>query len=232
VKALFYTLVSKSPLQQDIEDKLLYLIQLWYDTFMMHEDEFKEIIALYKQLRKEGVVFPPRDSTAKFMIQFKGTTSPIFETIEENKVYEEPTKQFKMTGTKVGTKDFISASYGNPTGGMGSTSSSSSKRPAYLGQNYEAQHNAQERHIEEEVENCTNMDAEEVSKADEVTVIRESCILLDDIMTHAQHLNDLRGEIAMEVIENHEVSLKKLKKLFADKTQVMTEDQRSVGRLL
>lgn len=51
-------------------------------------------------------------------------------------------------------------------------------------------------------------------------------------MTHAQHLNDLRSEIAMEVIENHEISLKKLKKLFSSKTQAMTEDQRSVGRLL
>lgn len=127
---------------------------------MMHEDEFKEIIALYKQLRKEGVVFPPRDPTAKFMIQFKGKTSPIFETIEENKVYEEPSKQFKMAGAKVGTKDFISASYNNPTNSVSSTTST--KRPAYLGQNYEAQHNAHERQVEEEVENFDHMEADEV----------------------------------------------------------------------
>lgn len=157
---MFYSLVSKSALQQDIEDKLLYLIQLWYDTFMMHEDEFKEIIALYKQLRKEGVVFPPRDPSEKFMIQFKGTTSPIFETIEENKVYEEPTKQFKATGSKMGNKDFISASYGNPTGGIGS--STNSKRPAYLGQNYEAQQRDHEREMEEEAENDFEVEGDEV----------------------------------------------------------------------
>jgi hypothetical protein len=149
-------------MQQDIEDKLLYLIQLWFDTFMMHEDEFKEIIALYKQLRKEGVTFPARDTTAKFMIQFKGKTSPIFETIEENKVYEEPSKQFKMGGAKVGTKDFISASYNNPTNSVSSSSGVSTKRPAYLGQNYEAQQNAHERQNEEEVENFDHMEADEV----------------------------------------------------------------------
>lgn len=159
VKAIFYTLVSKHPIQQDIEDKLLYLIQLWFDTFMMHEDEFKEIIALYKTLRKEGVVFPPRDPTAKFMIQFKGQESPIFQTIEENKVYEEPTKQLKATGGKVGTKDFISASFGNPSGGI---SSNNSNRPAYLGQNYEAQQQEQDRYMEEDVEQNYHMEGDEV----------------------------------------------------------------------
>lgn len=160
MKAIYYTLVSKHPIQQDIEDKLLYLIQLWFDTFMMHEGEFKEIIALYKHLRKEGVVFPARDSTAKYMIQFKGQESPIFQTIEENKVYEEPTKQLRAAGGKVGPKDFISASYGNPTGGIGS--STNSKRPAYIGQNYEAQQEEQDRYMEEEVEQNYHLEADEV----------------------------------------------------------------------
>lgn len=30
------------------------MIQLWADTFMMHEDEFPHIMATYKLLRKEG----------------------------------------------------------------------------------------------------------------------------------------------------------------------------------
>jgi hypothetical protein len=160
---MYYTLVSKAPIQQDIEDKLLYLIQLWYDTFMMHEDEFKEIISLYKQLRKEGVVFPPRDPSEKFMIQFKGTQSPIFQTIEENKVYEEPTKQFKAPGVKLGTKDFISASYSNPTGAI--ESNSRNKRPAYIGQNYEDQQHHQQQQVEDEIEDCHDIGPEEVGKA-------------------------------------------------------------------
>jgi hypothetical protein len=37
-----------------IEYKVLYMIQLWADTFMMHEDEFPFIMQTYRQLRKEG----------------------------------------------------------------------------------------------------------------------------------------------------------------------------------
>lgn len=39
---------------EQIEDKVLYLIQLWADTFMMHEDEFKPVQETYRLLRKEG----------------------------------------------------------------------------------------------------------------------------------------------------------------------------------
>lgn len=222
VKALFHPLVSNSSLQQDIEDKLLYLIQLWYDTFMMHEDEFKEVITLYKQLRKEGVVFPPRDPNEKFMIQFKGKVSPIFQTIEENKVYEEPQKQFKMSGHKLGTKDFISASYGGGGSSGVSSSSQNQNKPKYIGQNYEARAVEERREIEEEIDDATEITAEEI------IIIRESCLLLDDIMTNAQHLNELRGEVAMEVIENHEVSLKKLKKLFNTTKNFESEEERNV----
>ena len=55
---------------------------------MMHEDEFKDIMTLYKTLRKEGVVFPTRDVKSQHFIKFDGKKSPIFETIENNKIYE------------------------------------------------------------------------------------------------------------------------------------------------
>jgi hypothetical protein len=66
----------------------LFLIQLWFDTFMLHEDEFKEIMGVYKTLRKEGVVFPARDPKSKDYIKFEGRKSPIFEAIENNRIYE------------------------------------------------------------------------------------------------------------------------------------------------
>lgn len=62
---------------------------------MMHEDEFKEIIKIYKDLRQEGVVFPKREAENQFLINFEGTKSPIFESIENNCVYEEPSKFLK-----------------------------------------------------------------------------------------------------------------------------------------
>lgn len=71
---------------------MLFLIQLWFDTFMMHEDDFKDIIGVYKELRKDGVIFPQRNVSHQFMIKFEGKRSPIFEGIEHDRIYEEPNK--------------------------------------------------------------------------------------------------------------------------------------------
>lgn len=50
---------------------------------MMHEDEFKPMMENYRLLRKEGIEFPPRDKSQKFMIQFKGVVSPVLENIDD-----------------------------------------------------------------------------------------------------------------------------------------------------
>lgn len=63
--------------------KVLYLIQLWYDTFMMHEADFPHIMENYKLLRKEGIQFPERDPAEIHMINFSGVKSPIFCLLEE-----------------------------------------------------------------------------------------------------------------------------------------------------
>jgi len=90
---LFNNLISKDKeLQKKVEDRLLFLIQLWFDTFMLHQEDFKPIIEVYNTLWKEGVVFPNRDPKSQFFINFKGKKSPIFDSIEGNFIYEEPTK--------------------------------------------------------------------------------------------------------------------------------------------
>jgi len=61
---------TKEQIRIDIEDRLLYLIQLWADTFMMHMNDYKNIHDAYKLLRKEGVKFPDRDPNMKYMINF------------------------------------------------------------------------------------------------------------------------------------------------------------------
>lgn len=43
---------------------------------------------VYRQLRKEGVLFPKRETKNQFLIKFEGKKSPIFETIEGNNIYE------------------------------------------------------------------------------------------------------------------------------------------------
>lgn len=85
---------KKKEYQKEIEDRILFLIQLWFDTFMLHEDEFKNIVEVYKTLRKESIIFPMRDAKSQFFINFDGKKSPIFEAIEEGYIYEEPGKVF------------------------------------------------------------------------------------------------------------------------------------------
>ncbi len=49
---------------------------------MMHEDDFPHIMVNYRQLRKEGIKFPERDKTQRFMINFEGIKSPIYTSME------------------------------------------------------------------------------------------------------------------------------------------------------
>ncbi len=65
-----------------IEAKVLYLVQLWYDAFILEESVYNNIIDNYKTLRKEGILFPPRSANEKNLI-FVKTESPILQNIEE-----------------------------------------------------------------------------------------------------------------------------------------------------
>lgn len=61
---------------------MLYLVQLWYDAFILEEAVYDNIIATYKLLRKENVLFPPRSANEKNLLAVQ-TQSPILENIEE-----------------------------------------------------------------------------------------------------------------------------------------------------
>lgn len=68
---------------------------------MLAEGEFKRILTVYRTLRQEGVVFPLRDASHAFLIEFDGAKSPIFETIEGGLIYEEPSKALHRRAYKV-----------------------------------------------------------------------------------------------------------------------------------
>lgn len=66
-----------------VENKILALIQLWADTFMMYEDDYPHFMSTYRNLRKQGVTFPPREVSNRHMISSMGLESPIFDHLEE-----------------------------------------------------------------------------------------------------------------------------------------------------
>lgn len=65
-----------------IEEVLLYLIQLWADTFMMMEDDYPGFQVAYRQLRFENVKFPMRDPNARVMMGNLVKDSPMFDYVE------------------------------------------------------------------------------------------------------------------------------------------------------
>jgi hypothetical protein len=70
--------------KEKAEEKALYLIQLWADTFMMYQDRFSGVHECYKQLRLEGVEFPERDANERLMMEnLKGIDSPMFDFVEQ-----------------------------------------------------------------------------------------------------------------------------------------------------
>ena len=77
--------------KEKAEEKALYLIQLWADTFMMYQDRFAGVHQWYKQLRMEGVKFPERDPNERLMMEnLKGIDSPMFDFIEQTAGKEKP----------------------------------------------------------------------------------------------------------------------------------------------
>jgi hypothetical protein len=71
--------IYKNPGWRKVEDRVLALVQLWADTFMMQEDTYPAFMRVYRELRQDGLKFPPRDPNERFMIKFEGEPSPAFE---------------------------------------------------------------------------------------------------------------------------------------------------------
>ncbi len=83
--------------KEQAEQKALYLIQLWSDTFMMYEDKFPQFLSAYRLLRKEGVKFPARETSTRFMLSSMGLDSPMFDYLEQVSNSKSPGKP-KPTG--------------------------------------------------------------------------------------------------------------------------------------
>ena len=50
---------------------------------MMKEDQFPGFLNIYRQLRKEGVNFPPRDSNMRMLMENVCSDSPMFDFVEQ-----------------------------------------------------------------------------------------------------------------------------------------------------
>jgi len=178
--------VDKLTLQ--VEDKILYLIQLWADTFMMHQEEFKNIHEAYRTLRKEGVKFPERDPNERFMMNFQGTISPVFLAMDENYIVPsnnqggpvpEPKKE-TYQGSKYNVKE---PEYQHEV------ETNSRAPPAQMNTLYN----------EDEEYDYSVYDGIEITK-DEMKIVEESISILKEIELNATKPGDMKSEIANEIL--------------------------------
>lgn len=73
---------------------------------MMDAENFKNIIQLYETLRLHKVLFPQRNTSSYFFINFDGPVSPMIEQMKGGQVYEEPSKQLALIKLKVERSHF------------------------------------------------------------------------------------------------------------------------------
>ena len=102
-----FVAVESKARRQTLENKILYLIQLWADTFMMYENSYPHFLSTYRLLRKEGVIFPPRETSTRFMLSSLNLESPMFDYLEEKSQKPKNPMPFDETkATQKGEKEF------------------------------------------------------------------------------------------------------------------------------
>ncbi|CDW84727.1 tom1-like protein 2-like [Stylonychia lemnae] len=196
-------------IREQTEDQLLYLIQLWADTFMMKEDHFPGFQLTYRQLRKEGVSFPMRDPNVRMLMSSLGVDSPMF--------------------------DFVEQISGRPT----SLSMPPQQQRSKQRQDLEKQQkNLQEKDAIEEVERMEFEDNEDDyqlarSKVDpsEYEIIKSSLQLLEDIQNTAESLDELKSEVATDIYQTCLMMRRRVARIVQAKSFTNT-DIESVAELL
>ncbi|KFG30239.1 hypothetical protein TGDOM2_216030, partial [Toxoplasma gondii GAB2-2007-GAL-DOM2] len=61
--------VATDPQLHRLKRKVLYLLQLWHDSFVMQQEKLPAIFEAYRKLRAKGVEFPTVDVSMKFMVK-------------------------------------------------------------------------------------------------------------------------------------------------------------------
>ncbi|ESS28658.1 hypothetical protein TGVEG_216030, partial [Toxoplasma gondii VEG] len=70
--------VATDPQLHRLKRKVLYLLQLWHDSFVMQQEKLPAIFEAYRKLRAKGVEFPTVDVSMKFMVK-NAEESPAFD---------------------------------------------------------------------------------------------------------------------------------------------------------
>ncbi|PHJ19586.1 transmembrane [Cystoisospora suis] len=70
--------VATDPHLHRLKRKVLYLLQLWHDSFVLQQEKLPALFEVYRHLRAKGVEFPSVDVSMKFMVK-NAEESPAFD---------------------------------------------------------------------------------------------------------------------------------------------------------
>jgi len=202
----------------DIEEKILYLVQLWADTFMMYEDKFPCYMNMYRDLRKDSVKFPPRDPNEKFMMQLEGIESPIFDMCDDSALANATNgsyiknEKYQTGGSKqaYSSSDFKKESRnrnGDSGGNHGSSSANSGEKKVYRTTYPKRQPRREQPRVEEnEFEDDHSASASGSSlrnkiNAEEIEILETCLAILKDVVINAESADDLKSETALDIVD-------------------------------
>ena len=100
---------AKRELREKVEEQGLYLLQLWADTFMMHQDHYPGFQKYYRELKVEGIKFPERDLNERTMMDnLQGISSPMFDFIEQSNKNQKVDTDLKQRKSNLSDKNTTS----------------------------------------------------------------------------------------------------------------------------
>jgi hypothetical protein len=174
--------------KEKAEIKALYLIQLWADTFMMHQDRFKGVHECYKLLRQEGVDFPDRDPNERLMMEnLKGIDSPMFDFIEQTSGKEKPEDLNEIKRKKQVEAD---------------------NQAIYIIENDDKEDLQAFAENEDFSKYCKdNYDRTELE------IAKSTIMILEDMANNSEHINDLRTEVVSDIYTTCKVSRVRIAKI-------------------
>ncbi|CDI85865.1 hypothetical protein, conserved [Eimeria praecox] len=70
--------VATDPRIHKLKRKVLFMFQLWHDSFVLQQDRCPAIFSMYRKLRSKGVEFPQVDRSQKYLVK-NAEESPAFD---------------------------------------------------------------------------------------------------------------------------------------------------------
>ncbi|CRH02325.1 LOW QUALITY PROTEIN: conserved Plasmodium protein, unknown function [Plasmodium relictum] len=94
--------VATDPRLHFIKRKILFMMQLWHDSFILHQNVASAIFSEYKSLKEKGVSFPVINKSEKFLVK-NAETSPSFS--DDNILHELPLNLTQINNIMKSLKD-------------------------------------------------------------------------------------------------------------------------------